>query len=112
YANVNNTIRIRRGSVYARVSDLLEGAPETVVEAIAHILLAKLYRKPIERAQAARYRKYVSSHDMAAKTHLIRNMRGRKHLHGARGQVYDLHQIFDELNQRFFYGLLGRPEMT
>jgi hypothetical protein len=112
FANVNNTIRIRGGGVFARVSDLLEGAPDTVVEAIAHILLAKLYRKPIEPRQAARYRKYVSSHDMAAKAHLIRNMRGRKHLHGARGEVYDLHEVFDHLNERFFHGLLGRPEMT
>ncbi|MBI2677519.1 MAG: M48 family peptidase [Candidatus Koribacter versatilis] len=112
FANVNNTIRIRGGSVYARISDLLEGAPDTVVEAIAHILLAKLYRKPIEPAQAARYRKYVSSREMASKAHLIRNMRGRKHLHGARGQTYDLHEIFDALNARFFHGLLGRPEMT
>jgi len=29
-----------------RLSDLLEGAPEAVVRAIAHILLAKMYRKP------------------------------------------------------------------
>jgi len=28
------------------LSDLLEGAPESVIRAIAHILLAKLYKKP------------------------------------------------------------------
>jgi hypothetical protein len=112
FANVNNTIRIRQDSVYARVSDLLEGAPDDVLHAIAHILLAKLYRREIEPACAARYRKYVSSHDMTAKAHLIRNVRGRKHLNGAQGEVYDLHEVFDELNQRFFFGLLGRPEMT
>ncbi len=112
FANINNTIRIREGRIYARISDLLEGAPDDVIGAIAHILLAKLYRKPIEATQAARYRKYVSSRSMAAKAHLIRNMRGRKRLNGARGQVYDLHEVFDELNRRFFHGLLGRPEMT
>ncbi len=48
-----------------RLSDLLEGAPEPVLRAIAHILLAKMYRKPIERAHATRYRRYVSSHDIA-----------------------------------------------
>ncbi len=112
FANVNNTIRLRDGKVFARVSDLLEGAPEPVVAAIAHILLAKLYRKPIEPGHAARYRKYVSSHDVAEKAHLIRNMRGRKRLTGARGAVYDLDEIFEELNRRFFHGLLGRPQMT
>ena len=112
FANINNTIRIRQDAIYARVSDLLEGAPDDVLHAIAHILLAKLYRREIDSGCAARYRKYVSSHAMAAKAHLIRNMRGRKHLNGARGHVYDLHEIFDSLNQRFFHGLLGRPEMT
>jgi len=112
FANINNTIRIREGRVYARISDLLEGAPDDVIAAIAHILLAKLYRKPIEPSQAARYRKHVSSQGMAAKAHLIRTMRGRKHLLGARGEVYDLHELFDDLNRRFFHGLLGRPEMT
>ena len=26
--------------------------------------------------------------------------------------MYDLDQIFDDLNRRFFHGLLGRPQMT
>lgn len=112
FASLNNTIRLRGGRIHARVSDLLEGAPDSVVEAIAHILLAKLYRKPIETAQAARYRRYVSSHDMASRTHLIRNMRGRKRLNGAQGSVYDLEEVFDGLNQRFFHGLLGRPQVS
>ncbi len=49
FANVNNTIRLREGRLLVRLSDLLEGAPEGVVRAIAHILLAKMYRKPIDR---------------------------------------------------------------
>ena len=46
FANVNNTIRLRDGKLLVRLSDLLEGAPETVLRAIAHILLAKMYRQP------------------------------------------------------------------
>ena len=62
FANVNNTIRLRSGRLLVRLSDLLEGAPDSVLRAIAHILLAKMYRQPIDRGQAARYRKYVASH--------------------------------------------------
>ena len=112
FANVNNTIRIREGRLRIRLSDLLEGAPESVLESIAHILLAKIYRKPIEPVHSARYRRYVSSHDMSAKAHLVRQMRGRKRLASAKGCVYHLEEIFDALNQRFFHGLLGRPQMT
>jgi len=43
-----------------RLSDLLEGAPRRWY-GDAHILLAKMYRKPIDRGQAARYRKYVGA---------------------------------------------------
>ena len=112
FANVNSTIRLREGVIHVRISDLLEGAPESVIEAIAHILLAKIYRKPIESLHAVRYRRYVSSHDMTAKAHLVRQMRGRKRIDSARGFHYDLEEIFETLNRQFFYGLLARPLMT
>jgi hypothetical protein len=112
FANVNNTIRLREGTARVRISDLLQGAPATVLEAIAHILLAKLYRKPIAPARAARYRRYLASRPMSARTHLVRQMRGRKHIASPHGHVYDLEAIFDRLNLRYFHGLLGRPRMT
>ena len=112
FANVNNTIRMRDGRVHVRISDLLEGAPQSVLDSIAHILLAKIYRKPIEPAQVARYRRYVARHDISAKAHLVRQMRGRKRIASPIGSVYNLEQIFEELNHRFFHGLLARPRMT
>jgi predicted metal-dependent hydrolase len=112
FANINNTIRLRNGRLLVRLSDLLEAAPETVLRAIAHILLAKMYRQQIDRGQAARYRKYVASHDIVRKAHLVRQMRGRKLLRPARGYSYDLDTIFEELNFRFFHGLMARPRMS
>jgi predicted metal-dependent hydrolase len=112
FANVNNTIRLRQGRLLVRLSDLLEGAPVAVLRAIAHILLAKMYRHPIDRGQAARYRKYLSSHEIVCKTHLVRQMRGRKQLRSARGHFYDLDAVFEDLNTRFFHGLLARPRMS
>ncbi len=112
FASLNNTIRLREGTAHVRISDLLEGAPASVLEAIAHILLAKLYRKPIAPALAARYRMYVSSRAMSGRTHRVRQMRGRKQVGSPQGRVYDLEAIFDQLNARYFHGLLGRPQMT
>jgi predicted metal-dependent hydrolase len=112
FANVNNTIRLRQGRLLVRLSDLLEGAPETILRAIAHILLAKMYRRPIDRAQAARYRKYVGSHDIVRKAHLVRQMRGSKRLRSPRGHFYDLDEVFERLNTRFFHGLMARPRMS
>ncbi len=112
FANLNNTIRLREGRLLVRLSDLLEGSPETVLRAIAHILLAKMYRKPIDRGHAARYRKYVASHDIVRKAHLVRQMRGRKRLRAPQGHFYDLDAVFEDLNTRFFHGLMARPRMS
>jgi predicted metal-dependent hydrolase len=112
FANVNNTIRLRDGELRVRLSDLLEGAPKPVLHAIAHILLAKMYRKPISRAHAARYRKHIHSHELRSKAHLVRQVRGRKRYASAQGRYYDLEAIFEDINLRFFGGLQARPRMS
>lgn len=112
FANINNTIRLREGKLLVRLSDLLEGAPEPVLRAIAHILLAKMYRKPIEREHSTRYRRHISGHDLSRKAHLVQQIRGRKRIDSAQGTTYDLESIFEDLNTRFFHGLLARPQMT
>jgi hypothetical protein len=112
FANLNNTIRLREGRMLVRISDLLEGAPEPVLHAIFHILIAKLYRKEIDAQHASRFRKFTASQSVAAKTHLIRQMRGRKRVLGPHGSHYHLEEIFDDLNFKFFHGLMARPQMT
>ncbi len=111
YAGVNHTIRMREGRLLVRLSDLIEGAPESVLGAIAHILLAKMYRTPVEAGQSARYRRYVGSRDFAAKAQIVRQSRGRKRMRAPQGHVYDLEAIFEDLNTRYFHGLLGRPRL-
>lgn len=112
FASVNNTVRLREDKLYFRISDLLEAAPESVLHAIAHILIAKIYRKDIDTHHAARYRQYVGSRAISEKAHLVRQIRGRKRIEDPAGNVYDLNEIFDNLNVRFFYGLMARPTMS
>ena len=61
FTSLNTTIRLREGELHVSLSDLLEGAPEAVVRAIAHILLAKIYKKPIDAMQNLRYKRFASS---------------------------------------------------
>jgi len=112
YAGVNHTIRMREGRLLVRLSDLIEGAPQSVLAALAHILLAKIYRTPIEAGHSARYRRYVGNRDFAAKAQMIRQSRGRKRMRLPQGHVYDLEAVFEDLNTRYFHGLLGRPRLT
>jgi len=112
FTSLNTRIRLRDGQLLVSLSDLLEGAPESVIRAIAHILLAKLYKKPIDAAQNLRYKRFSSSAAVTRQTELIRGARGSKRYFGPEGRFYNLEEVFDSLNSRFFGSLLGRPELT
>jgi hypothetical protein len=112
FTSLNTRIRLRDGQLLISLSDLLEGAPESVIRAIAHILLAKLYKKPIDAAHNLRYKRFSSSAAVTRQTELIRGARGSKRYFGPEGRFYHLEEVFDTLNMRFFGGLLGRPELT
>ena len=111
FANADCFIRLENGAIHARISDLFEGAPAPVVEALAHILLGKLFRRPVARIYSHRYRLYLNRKDMRRKMHLVRQIRGRKFLSDPRGACFDLNEIFEQLNARYFHGLLGRPQL-
>jgi hypothetical protein len=106
FANADSFIRLESGSLRVRISDLLESAP-----ALAYILLGKLYRKPIARLYNHRYRLYLNRRDMRRQANLVRQIRGRKFVSGPKGAVYDLEEIFERLNRRFFDGLMGMPRL-
>jgi predicted metal-dependent hydrolase len=112
FVSLNTTIRLREGKLLVRLSDLLEGAPSSVIEAIAHILIAKLYRKPITPAHNDRYRRYTSSEAVSKQAEQARQTRGRKQIYTAAGRYYHLEEVFEAVNIRFFHGLLGRPVLT
>ncbi|MGA2831938.1 MAG: M48 family peptidase [Terracidiphilus sp.] len=112
FTSLNTRIRLRDGQVLVSLSDLLEGAPESVIRSIAHILLAKLYKKPIDAAHNMRYKRFSSSAAVTRQTELIRGARGSKRFFGPEGHFFNLDEVFDSLNVRFFGGLLGRPELT
>jgi hypothetical protein len=112
FTSLNTTIRLREGQLKIHLSDLLEGAPESVLRAIAHILLAKLYRKPLDPSHNTRYRRFASSESVLRQTERIRQMRGRKKISTSKGDYYDLDEVFEALNSRFFHGLMGRPLLT
>ena len=111
FANADSFIRLENGRLEVRISDLLAGAPAPVMEALAHILLGKLYRKPVAPLYAHRYRLYLNRRDIRRQAHLVRQIRGRKFISGPQGAHHNLEDIFERLNGQFFDGLLGRPQL-
>src|SRR5580704_13911159 len=98
YANANAQVRLEDGRLIVRLADTLAGAPESVIEALAEILLCKLFRRPVPAASAARYRRYLNRSDIRRSLDLVRQIRGRKRIDAAQGDAYDLDQMFDDLN--------------
>ncbi len=111
FANADSFIRLESGRIHVRISDLLQGAPAPVTEALAFILLAKLYRKPVARMYSYRYRLYLNRRDVRKRAELIRQIRGRKFISGPQGEHCNLEPLFDALNLEFFDGLMGRPQL-
>ncbi len=109
FANADSFLRMTGDGLHVRVADLFEGAPAPVTEALAHILLGKLFRRPIARTYTHRYRLYLNRRDVRQRMHVIRQIRGRKFVSGPAGTHHHLEQIFEDLNSRFFDGLMGRP---
>jgi hypothetical protein len=109
FANANSFIRLEEGLLAVRITDVLEGAPSFVLEALAHFLISKLARKKPAAVFSERYRRYLNRKEMRRSLHLVRQTRGRKVLGSPQGQCYDLEAIFEDLNFRFFYGLMARP---
>ncbi len=111
YANANAQIRLQDGRLAIRMADTLAAAPEPVMEALAEILLSKLFRRPVPPASSARYRRYLNQKDVRRNIDLVRQIRGRKRLDSAQGSAYDLDQMFEELNFRYFFGLMAKPKL-
>jgi len=111
FANPDSFIRLEGGKLHVRISDMLEGAPAPVTEALAFILLGKLYRKAVPGVYAHRYRLYLNRRDVRRQAHLLRQIRGRKFISGPQGEHHNLEAIFENLNAEFFDGLLGRPQL-
>src|SRR5258707_14891001 len=70
YANANSSIRLEDGRLTVKIADILEGAPAPVQEALAYILIGKLYRRPVPPTYAHRYRLYLNRREIRQKMQL------------------------------------------
>jgi len=109
FANADSHVRMENGAIEVRITDLLEGAPAPVIEALAYILLGKLYRKPIAPQFNHRYRLYLNRREMRRRITHARQTRGRKVHSGPSGKFHNLEEVFEELNMAHFGGMMARP---
>ncbi len=111
YANANSRIRLQDGHLTVDISDLLEFAPGPVQEALATILIGKLFRRDPDGSILSRYRRYLNRAEVRRTLHVIKQQRGRKIILEPCGEAYNLCQIFEDLNLQYFNGLMARPRL-
>ena len=112
FAGLNHTIRLRNRRMYVRVSDLLQDAPLDVHQALAYILVAKLFKKRITPEHDQRYRQYAYQPQVLRASDLARQKRGYKQITTALGRTHNLDKLFARLNRRYFDGALPTPVLS
>ena len=111
YANANSRISLQDGRLLVEISDLLESAPAPIQEALASVLLAKLFGRTPDKNCMAQYRHYLNRADMRRSLHSVKRERGRKAYRGPQGEVYNLAHLFSSLNEQYFNGLMTAPAL-
>ena len=112
YVDINHTIRVREGRVYVRISDICRDMPAAGQRALAYILVAKLLRKKVPAQANAVYSHYTKSAEIRDKATENKRTFGRKVITTHDGEIYDLHELFNTLNSRYFGGRLAKPVLT
>lgn len=111
FAGLRSSIRIRDGRLVVNISDLLQQAPASVLEALAFILVAKLVGQPVPPVYRQRYRRYLNQHEVRTAASEARQSRGRKLIEPPNGDHFDLDSVFQDLNRRFFSGRMAKPRL-
>lgn len=112
YVGMNQTIRVRDGRVFVRIAEMCRDMPAEVHRALALILVSKLVRRRVPREADAIYAEYQDSPEMRERSHTRKLSHGRKIITTSKGEVYDLDEIFDNLNFWYFGGRLEKPVLT
>jgi hypothetical protein len=102
FSRLHSNIRLRGNRARVRISDVLKEAPPIVLEALAEILLAQLFRRRASAEARECYLAYIFDPAVRRRIDETRRKRARLRLLPAHGRHFDLEKIFASLNERFF----------
>jgi predicted metal-dependent hydrolase len=111
FAGLRSTVSVRNGVLKARISDLLLEASPLVLEALAEILVARMFRRRPSREARECYLAYTFRPAIRSRIDSARRERGTKRLLPPRGRHHHLEEIFHELNRRFFHNQIPLPRL-
>ena len=112
YIGINHTIRVRHGKVFVRLAEVCRDIPLNAQKALACILVSKLLQTKIPPKTLETYRGFIKNQELREKVTENKRAKGRKIITTAKGEVYDLDEIFAQLNQLYFDNKIAKPTLT
>lgn len=112
YVGINHTIRIRSGEAFVRIAEICRNMPMGAQRSLAYILVSKLYRRRAPKWMREEYGEYIKRDEIRERSAESKRKRGRKVLTGTEGDIYDLNELFDVLNTKYFKDSLKKPVLT
>ena len=112
YIGINHTIRVRNGKVFVRLAELCRDMPLNPHKALACILVSKLLQTKIPTKTLETYRGFIKNKELREKVTENKRAKGRKIITTSKGEVYDLNDIFNYLNQIYFDNKIAKPTLT
>jgi predicted metal-dependent hydrolase len=105
FRSMKHTIEWTPWRIRIKINENFRNAPKNIMENLAIILLAKVYKAKVGKDIRKNYNNYVESlrDTLPAKKH------NRLDSYSARGNAYDLSQIFQQLNKLYFGDSLKEP---
>lgn len=104
WAQLRSTIRKQGGCIEVEICDILRDVSPMALEALAEILLSRLFARRPSREARACYLACIMSPAMRQRIDKARRTRGFKMIGPADGRHYHLREIFDRLNRDYFEG--------
>ena len=81
-------------------------------KALAFILVAKLYRKRAASVHQETYNAALRTSDIRRRAARTKKVRGRQTPLVTEGDIYDLDELFDDANAKYFNNSIERPLLT
>ena len=102
----------RQGSLRVAINDAFERAPRGALEGLAEVVVERSTGKGSGRRVGAAFWEWVRSPEVVDLMEGNYVARQRSFVAGARGAVWDLTELFDEVNKGMFGGRLPRPVLA
>lgn len=112
YSGMNHTIRIRCGRAYVRISDICRDMLSEGQRALAFILVAKLFHRRAARVYQEMYNACTKTPEILARAAEKKARKRRKVTAHPAGEIYDLTELFDDVNTKYFDAAIKKPVLT